>query len=321
MIIVTLSEAAKSIGVTVQSLRKRADIKELLQRVEDGEIEWHSVQRRGGGKGIELAEFPADIRVAICALRGQANAPAAEVEESHQVEGEPTDLGTDLAEPDTTDRDERVVLAKLAIKRLVDRVCPKGEVNRHQCFTQFCADYKAHRVGAPWIWEAVKGLSWGSLSALYKACEEGRTDDLVDRRGRNKQVRIPEGQRDFIEGHCVNTPHLAMRRLHELLSIEFGEAVVSYSTVSRYVASFRTKNAGALTRISNPDRWKNRYMVALGSASEGISRPNQRWELDSTPADLLMADGRYTLVGWWMWRRGEECFTSARHRRRRRSQH
>jgi hypothetical protein len=50
-------------------------------------------------------------------------------------------------------------------------------------------------------------------------------------------------------------------------------------------------------RLSNPDRWKNIYMPAFGSRSEGIERVNQRWELDSTPADVMLLDGRWTIVG------------------------
>jgi hypothetical protein len=38
-------------------------------------------------------------------------------------------------------------------------------------------------------------------------------------------------------------------------------------------------------------------MAAVGSHSEGIERLNQLWELDSTPADWMLADGRHSVVG------------------------
>ena len=47
----------------------------------------------------------------------------------------------------------------------------------------------------------------------------------------------------------------------------------------------------------DPDDWKNRYMLGWGDASAGIDRLNQEWQFDSTPADLLLAGGRHSLIG------------------------
>jgi putative transposase len=41
-------------------------------------------------------------------------------------------------------------------------------------------------------------------------------------------------------------------------------------------------------------------MSAFGSASEDVTRLNQRWEFDSTPADVMLTDGSHTIVQAWM---------------------
>jgi transposase InsO family protein len=71
------------------------------------------------------------------------------------------------------------------------------------------------------------------------------------------------------------------------------------STVKRWLREFKATNAPALLMFKNPDGYKNKYRPAFGSQSEGITRPNQQWQQDSTIGDAQqrveiafnMADG------------------------------
>lgn len=74
-------------------------------------------------------------------------------------------------------------------------------------------------------------------------------------------------------------------------------AKTSHRSVRRWVGEWKQANAARWMMHTNPDQYKNRYQVAHGSASADIVRLNQRWELDSTPADVLLADGRHSVVG------------------------
>ena len=57
------------------------------------------------------------------------------------------------------------------------------------------------------------------------------------------------------------------------------------------------KNARDLLAVTNPDRDRSRHRPAGGDAAARIVRLNQLWELDSTPADVICADGRrYAIV-------------------------
>lgn len=70
----------------------------------------------------------------------------------------------------------------------------------------------------------------------------------------------------------------------------------------RHIAEWKRNNPELYERATNPDGWRNKYMLALGNASGGITRLNQRWEIDASPMDVLCTDGRYVvyaLVDVW----------------------
>lgn len=68
--------------------------------------------------------------------------------------------------------------------------------------------------------------------------------------------------------------------------------------MQRFLADWKVANAQLLMRITNPDAWRSKYKAASGSRSAGIVNPNDCWEADSTPADILLADGyRHKIVG------------------------
>ncbi len=46
---------------------------------------------------------------------------------------------------------------------------------------------------------------------------------------------------------------------------------------------------------TNPDDYQNKYRPAHGNAYEWVKRPNQLWETDASPADILTIKGRYYL--------------------------
>jgi transposase InsO family protein len=97
----------------------------------------------------------------------------------------------------------------------------------------------------------------------------------------------------------TDKPHIGAKNLYRVVVARFTGAAFSMPrerSVSRYLAHIKRDHAQMYTAIANPDKWKNRYMPAFGSASEDVIRLNQRWELDSTPAEVMLADGRHTIV-------------------------
>jgi len=73
--------------------------------------------------------------------------------------------------------------------------------------------------------------------------------------------------------------------------------VPSIRTYQRFRVAWIEANHQLWTKITNPDLWKNIYMAAAGSHFEKITALNMLWELDSTPADWMLKDGRHSVVG------------------------
>ena len=68
-------------------------------------------------------------------------------------------------------------------------------------------------------------------------------------------------------------------------------------TVARWLERFKQEHAALYERFRNPDAWKSRYMIGWGDMSAYLTHPNQVWEFDSTPADVMLDDGRHSILG------------------------
>ena len=71
----------------------------------------------------------------------------------------------------------------------------------------------------------------------------------------------------------------------------------SLRTVQRFRERWIEDNRQMWLLLTHPGKWKNHFQVAFGSQHERVVRLNQVWELDSTPGDWLLTDGRHTVVG------------------------
>ena len=91
--------------------------------------------------------------------------------------------------------------------------------------------------------------------------------------------------------------HLTARHAHRTLIARYGRAS-SVSTIRHWLARYRREHAYELSAVTNPDRHRSHRRAAAGDAAAHVERLNQEWELDSTPADVMCADGkRYAIVG------------------------
>lgn len=114
-------------------------------------------------------------------------------------------------------------------------------------------------------------------------------------------ISVQKDLHDFTVAMVVANPHIKPVHLEDAAKARFdGHAAIkvpSYHAFRRFLNEWKKQNAELFTAIANPDQWKNSFMVAQGSSSEDVLRLNQRWEFDSTPADLMLADGRHCLLG------------------------
>lgn len=168
----------------------------------------------------------------------------------------------------------------------------------------FCAAYCQGDIDLPmsarhWIGDSI---SPATLGRWQRQIALQGTAALAGRYGNRAGTGTIECQPalcDFVLGLLTAQPHIRGKNLHRAMSARFACSEVRVPSVRgavRFLSRFKRENAQLYAWVSNPDAAKNRYMSAFGSASEDVVRLNQRWELDSTPADVLLVDGRHTIV-------------------------
>ncbi len=130
----------------------------------------------------------------------------------------------------------------------------------------------------------------------------GLTDGYGNRKGGSKIDTQPALQR-LILGQMFAQPQSTGEDLYALMQARAeelqadGVALPAKRTVQLFRSRWIAENAQLWSRMVNPGQWKNHFQVAFGSHHDQIYRLNQLWELDSTPGDWLLTDGRHTVVG------------------------
>jgi putative transposase len=139
-------------------------------------------------------------------------------------------------------------------------------------------------------WGKRSGISRGSLRRMRAGVCHRNLD-----RPKPKKIDERADIRNYIISYIHDYAHANLSVLRRELVSRFAD-VPSLSTLTRWVEAWKEQNAATYLRATNPDKFKNKYMSAFGSQSQDITQPNQRWELDSTPADILLVDGRYSVI-------------------------
>lgn len=143
-------------------------------------------------------------------------------------------------------------------------------------------------------------LGWSTLRAWYMAVQEqglaGITPPRHHRKGHFKALSGEIG--DAVLALLLDKPHLSATAIYEAVKASFGDGVPCERSFRRALAYWKAQNAQLFTAVTNPDAWRNRYMSAAGRADEQVTAPNQLWQLDSTPGDVMLADGkRHAIIG------------------------
>ncbi|MFP4182239.1 MAG: Mu transposase C-terminal domain-containing protein, partial [Thiohalospira sp.] len=204
-----------------------------------------------------------------------------------------------------SDREQARVDARVAVLNAVKRLRRVGwgsrkavdEVVRQYNEGELAVDDEVREVLGP-------DISVASVYRWRKKLEQQGVASLAgsyERCGIQARIDQQEEVLRFAEAFVGHNPDCAGPQLRKAILARFRERddllMPSLRAVQRWLKTYRQQNAEILTRLRNPDEWKSKYMAASGSASEGIERLNQVWELDSTPGDIMLAEGRFHLVG------------------------
>lgn len=199
--------------------------------------------------------------------------------------------------------------ARLAVLRAVEAFGRASGISITAAEKQFVVAWRAGHAVVPATVRAVIGesLSACTLVRWRVAVRQGGISRLGGDYGNRKGATLVSSQaevRAFVEAMLVQFPHARATQVRAGLAarmvaqIRGGELELpSVRTLERWIEQWRDQRKQTLAALENPDGWKNKYMVAFGSQSEGIDRINQRWEMDSTPGDVMLTDGRHTVLG------------------------
>ena len=142
-------------------------------------------------------------------------------------------------------------------------------------------------------------VAWNTVQRWRSLYEEGGVMALLPGSGgRRCAIEQDPEVREKIEALIFERPHhVTCRQIRRVLAASFPDRTPSISQIRRFSRKWRARNGYDLSAVSDPDGHRSATMPAFGSASEAVSRLNQKWELDSTPADVICADGRrYAIV-------------------------
>lgn len=313
---------------TEQGMRKAADREQWHSRKRLG---------RGGGNEYHLSALPADTQKAIRAeqARAAASERSQQAEITSQTErlAALESAGAAFAEQQQNE-DEAAYKARLKHREMAAAefaALPEGEkkqrakareftllhgyqfmrdqgLNKTQGINTFCLAVKNDEISLPaWVRQelphhhGVTTLDKATFNRWQKAYRESGRMGLVDgygnRKGQSKIETTPELKR-VVLGALLKYPHITAKKIRAYLEAAHAELnIVSIKTIDRYLKGWKEENAQLWIYMTNPDQWKNTYMAAAGSHFERIERLNQVWEMDSTPGDWMLTDGRHSVLG------------------------
>ncbi|OYZ03476.1 MAG: hypothetical protein B7Y42_00415 [Polaromonas sp. 28-63-22] len=141
-----------------------------------------------------------------------------------------------------------------------------------------------------------------TLDKWYRAWRTQGVEALLDRKPRadkgNTALQRDESLHDTFIAALAEMHDPTARQVQRVIRDQLGKArTPPTSTLKRWLRDFKASNAPALLMFKNPDGYKNKYRSAFGSQMDGITRPNQQWQQDSTIGDAQQrADLAFNLV-------------------------
>jgi len=293
---------------------------------------WPSRQRsgRGGGKEYALECLPEETQTHLNALLGREAAnlgaedegavlrtlgvnPESETVKAALKAGKATRERLDL---ETEDRLRMKELSLARFNQLPEEKQRSGKARRkvmkasatflaaarqnpgnEKWLKIFAKEYNAGFIEVPeWVREEIPRVSGRTVYRWENKYKTGGMYALADGYVSKKGATfLSKDQQDLAVAMQVQFPGCSIKKVHDAL--EARGMAAGFDSVSRFLKHWLKMNASLFLFLTNPDEWRNKHMLAFGSSSERVVRLNQVWEMDSTPADLLLEDGRYAVVG------------------------
>lgn len=251
--------------------------------------------RGRGGLKLQVAEasLPDDLRSGDTTVSPQLDST-----ETERLRRKEDGLAKFAALPE---RKQRRARARFQILSLCAEFIRAHRLSQSRGEEVFVREYAQRRTGEPnTVREIVPQFDVRTLRRWKEKERDlgivGLVDDYGKRRGQQKLEALPH-VRDAIIGLLLEKPFTGYPQIHQFVRACFPDERLSLRTVQRFAATFKEQHRQAIAFVTNPDGFKNKHQLALGSQSAHVSAPNDEWVLDDTVSDLECADGRPYLMG------------------------
>ncbi|MFT3942073.1 transposase [Rhodopseudomonas sp.] len=263
---------------------------------------WQSRPRKGKGGGVEysVSSLPAEARAAYVGSQIEAVEIPTAIARDAAAEPEAITLAGSAAQA----RD-----ARLAILALSDRIAADATIGRKRADQHLCDLYNAGSIEvASWISTEIKRLTPRTLARWRSHAKAGQKSKLaVDRgaarRGTGVLDRAEAGDvRTYVLALLAKQPQLTAHHIRDLVAdrwpmMKVGRRTVVVPPVRTFQAALKSWKQSyrvELESIRNPDGFKSTMRFAARVANPA-SRINEVWQIDASPADVLLLDGRHTI--------------------------
>lgn len=298
---VTAKQISDVMSVTPQAIRDRA-------RAEN----WEYTEQSGRGGQVRhytFSQLPADVQLAVAHLTpsgaaGQARALSSKNEEDIKYAITQKTIAANHSKAHVEiDNEKSAVRVKLTIINAAKRYIADNKLAKIKGLKQFCERYKERDLDLPaQVYEVQKSVSLNSLRRWIEKLEHGGVGSLTNNYGNRKGTGVIDSNPEllsFVKAMLEKIPHINAEQLHLAIKATYGNTfpVPAAATCRDWLATWKTDNKSLWLSLSDPDAWKNKFMVSFGRMDQAITRINQLWEFDSTPADVMLTDGRFSIVG------------------------
>ncbi|MDR1659550.1 MAG: Mu transposase C-terminal domain-containing protein [Desulfovibrio sp.] len=286
----TTKELASLLGIAERGVLKRAK--------REG---WESRPRcgRGGGSEWLVGSMPEATRREIAS--GMAARAAREYNIAPPRIPAKTFTVNTLSEVPEKRRRRATVRAMLA--RMVDDFYMASGTRLTTAYAVFSHEYNRGGIDAPeWARALVPHICRASLLNWSRTLVREGSAGLAGKYGKIRGTGVIDSTPGMVEVIIANIHEFyqikACDVLDALMVSHAGQKLPSLRILQLWMSKYRRENPNSILKTGNPDAFRSRRQVAFGSRSAGITGINQLWEMDSSPADVLLADGkRYALIG------------------------
>jgi len=184
----------------------------------------------------------------------------------------------------------------------------RHRMKKQASFKAFVVAFNAGEIGVPdWVepfipkYEGRRGITFATLERWDCAYAKGGIFALADGYGKRAGQNKIEGNielKKVVISLLLQHPHITGGKIKAYLEAKGPELnIVGVRSIERYLVWWKEINYQIWIYITDHDRWKNISMSAFGSQHERIEGLNHVWEMDSTPGDWLLKDGRHSVIG------------------------